>query len=41
MLLAEYADDVQALERRMVGTRSERQIARSRSAPAEAWHTLS
>lgn len=41
VLLAEHADDVKALERRMVGTLSEWQIAQFRSALAEAWHALS
>ncbi len=41
VLLAEHADDVQALEQRMVGTLSERQIAQFRSVLAEAWHALS
>ena len=40
-LLAEYADDVLALERRMVSTLTERQVAQLRSALAEAWHALS
>jgi len=40
-LLAEYADDVLALERRMVSTLTERQVAQFRSALAEAWHALS
>ncbi len=41
VLLAEHADDVQALEQRMVGTLSERQIALFRSVLAEAWHARS
>ena len=40
-LLAAYADDVLALERRMVSTLTERQVAQLRSALAEAWHALS
>jgi DNA-binding MarR family transcriptional regulator len=40
-LLAEHADDVLALERRMVSTLTERQVAQFRSALAEAWHSLS
>ena len=40
-LLAEYADDVLALERRMVSALTERQVAQLRSALAEAWHALS
>jgi DNA-binding MarR family transcriptional regulator len=40
-LLAEYANDVLALERRMVSALTERQVAQLRSALAEAWHALS
>jgi len=40
-LLAEYADDVQALERRMVSNLSERQEAQLRAALASVWHALS
>ena len=40
-LLAEHADDVLALERHMVSTLTERQVAQLRSALAEAWHALS
>jgi DNA-binding MarR family transcriptional regulator len=40
-LLAEHADDVLELERRMVSTLSEQQIAQFRAALAQAWHALS
>jgi len=40
-LLAEYADDVQAFERRMVSNLSERQEAQLRAALASVWHALS
>ena len=40
-LLAEHAEDVLALERRMVSTLTERQVTQFRSALAEAWRALS
>jgi DNA-binding MarR family transcriptional regulator len=40
-LLAEYADEVLVLERRMVRTLTERQVEQLRSALGEAWHALS
>lgn len=40
-VLAEHADDVQALERRMVGALTERQVQQFRSALSKAWHALS
>jgi DNA-binding MarR family transcriptional regulator len=40
-LLAEYADDVRALERRMVGELAERQVDELRIALTKAWRALS
>ena len=40
-LLAEHADEVQALEQRMVSGLTDRQVDQFRSALAEAWHALS
>lgn len=40
-LLAEHADEVLALEQRMVSGLTERQVDQFRSALAEAWHALS
>jgi DNA-binding MarR family transcriptional regulator len=40
-VLAEHADDVQALERRMVGGLTDRQIQQFRAALSKAWHALS
>ena len=39
-LLAEYADDVLALERRMVSTLTERQVDQLRTALTKAWRAL-
>jgi DNA-binding MarR family transcriptional regulator len=39
-LLAEYADDVQALERRMVGDFTERQVDQLRTSLTKAWRAL-
>jgi DNA-binding MarR family transcriptional regulator len=39
-LLAEYAEDVQALERRMVGGFTERQVGQLRTALTMAWRAL-
>jgi DNA-binding MarR family transcriptional regulator len=39
-VLAEHANDVQALERRMVSGLTEPQIRQFRSALSKAWHAL-
>jgi DNA-binding MarR family transcriptional regulator len=40
-LLARHADEVAALESRMVSTLSAQQVEQFRSALAQAWHALS